>query len=54
VRAAGYPAAIRPERNESGAFDYRVRIAGLATREDAAAMTVKLKSLGLMEAAVSR
>jgi hypothetical protein len=54
LRAAGYPAVIRPSRTESGAWEYRVRVPDLATREDAAATAEKLKSLGLMETASSK
>jgi hypothetical protein len=54
LRAAGYPAVIRPVKSESGAEAYRVRVPDLATRQDAVATAEKLKSLGLMEATESK
>jgi hypothetical protein len=54
LRAAGYPAVIRPAKGESGDYEYRVRIASLPTRQDAAAAAEKLQSLGLMEAAAPK
>jgi len=51
LRAAGYPAVIRPVKGESGDYEYRVRIANLPSRQDAAATAEKLRALGLMEAA---
>jgi len=54
LRAAGYPAVIRPAKKEDGGEEYRVRIQNLPTRQDAGATAEKLKALGLAEAAVSR
>jgi len=54
LRAAGYPAVIRPAKKEDGGEEYRVRIQNLPTRQDARATAEKLKALGLAEAAVSR
>ena len=53
LRAAGYPAVIRPVRTESGT-EYRMRLLGFPSSKDAGATVAKLKALGLTEAAVSR
>jgi hypothetical protein len=53
LRGAGYPAAISPV-TEQGRTVYRVRIAGLLSEADGAAVAVKLKvELGLAEVTVS-
>ncbi|MGH8623539.1 MAG: FecR family protein [Burkholderiales bacterium] len=51
LRAAGYPAVVRPVKKDDGSVEYPVRVANLATPEDAAATAAKLKALGLAEAA---
>lgn len=53
LRAAGYPAIVRPVRTESGA-EYRVRLLGFPSLSDARAVVERLKALGMKEAAVSR
>jgi len=51
LRAAGYPAVVRPLKKDDGSIEYRVRIPNLATQQDAEATAAKLKALGLAEAA---
>ena len=54
LRGAGYAAQIRPVPSEAG-INYRVRISGLATKEEAAALGAKLKTqLGFAEPKISR
>ena len=50
IRAAGYPARVEVTRDGYGSEDHYVRITGLATPGDAAALAEKLKSLGFAEA----
>ena len=51
IRAAGYPARVEVTRDSyGGSEDHHVRITGLATPGDAAALAEKLKSLGFAEA----
>jgi hypothetical protein len=54
LRAAGYPAVVRPARKDDGSFDYPVRILNFATQQDAAATATKLRALGMPEAAAGR
>lgn len=54
LRAAGYPAVIRPGKKEDGGEVYRVRIPNLPTRQDAAATAEKLKALGLADAGIGK
>lgn len=54
LRAAGYPAVIRPAKKADGGEEYRVRISNLPTQRDAAAAAEKLKALGLAEAAIGK
>jgi hypothetical protein len=54
LRAAGYPAVVRPLKKDDGSIEYRVRVPNLATREDAAAAAAKLKALGMPDAAAGR
>lgn len=54
LRAAGYPAVLRPAKKEDGSVEYRVRIENLPTRQDAAATVEKLKALGLLDGAASK
>jgi len=51
LRAAGYPAVVRPLKKDDGTFEYRVRVQNLATQQDATATAAKLKALGMPEAA---
>lgn len=54
LRGAGYAAHIRPVTSDAG-INYRVRISGLATKEEAAALGAKLKTqLGFAEPKISR
>ena len=50
LRAAGYPALVRPVKKDDGSIEYRVRIQNLATPQDAEATAAKLKALGMPEA----
>jgi len=54
LRAAGYPAVVRPVKKDDGTFEYPVRIPNLATPQDAAATVAKLKALGMLDAAAGR
>jgi hypothetical protein len=54
LRAAGYPAVVRPVKRDDGSFEYRVGVPNLATPQDAAATAEKLKALGMPDAAASR
>ena len=54
LRAAGYPAVVRPLKKDDGSFEYRVGVPNLATRQDAEATAAKLKALGMLEAAAGR
>jgi hypothetical protein len=54
LRAAGYPAVVRPVKKEDGSIEYPVRIVNLATQQDAAATAAKLQALGMSEAAAGR
>jgi hypothetical protein len=54
LRGAGYAAQIRPVTSDAG-INYRVRISGLATKEEAAALGAKLKTqLGFAELKISK
>lgn len=46
LRAAGYPAVIRPVRKADGSLEYRVRVPYLLTSRDAAAVVEQLTRLG--------
>ncbi|HEY7658844.1 MAG TPA: FecR family protein [Burkholderiales bacterium] len=50
LRAAGYPAVVRPSGRDDGSFEYRVGVPNLATQQDAEAAAAKLKALGIAEA----
>ena len=50
IRDAGYPARVEVTRDGYGSEDHHVRITGLATPGDAAALAEKLRSLGFAEA----
>jgi hypothetical protein len=54
LRAAGYPAVVRPVKKDDGSLSYPVRIVNLATQQDAAATAAKLHALGMPEAAAGR
>jgi hypothetical protein len=54
LRAAGYPAAVRPLKKDDGSVEYHVGVPNIATQQDAAMAVGKLKALGMAEAAVSR
>jgi hypothetical protein len=54
LRAAGYPAVVRPVKKDDGSIEYPVRIVNLATQQDAAATAEKLKALGMPDAAAGR
>ena len=54
LRAAGYPAVVRPVKKDDGTLSYPVRVPNLATPQDAAATVVKLKALGMPDASVGR
>lgn len=54
LRAAGYPAVLRPAKKEDSSTEYRVRVQNFATQQDAAATVEKLMALGLAEAAVAK
>jgi len=54
LRAAGYPAVVRPLKKDDGSLEYRVRVLNLATQKDAAVTAGKLKALGMAEAAVAK
>jgi len=54
LRAAGYPAVVRPVKKEDGSQEYRVRIQQMPTQQDAQATVEKIKTLGMTEAAVSK
>ena len=47
LRAAGYPAVVRPLKKDDGSLEYRVRVQNLATQPDAAVTAAKLKALGM-------
>ena len=51
LRAAGYPAVVRPVKRNDGSIEYPVRVPNLATPQDAATTAEKLKALGMSEAA---
>jgi hypothetical protein len=54
LRGAGYAAQIHPVTTEAG-INYRVRISGLATKEEAVALGAKLKAqMGFAEPQVSK
>jgi hypothetical protein len=50
AREAGFPARVESLQDSYGNEDHHVRIAGLVTARDAAAVVEKLKALGLAEA----
>ena len=50
LRAAGYPAVVRPVKRNDGSIEYPVRVPNLATPQDAATTAEKLKALGMSEA----
>ncbi len=54
LRAAGYPAVVRPLKQDDGSVEYRVRVPNLATQQDAAATAAKLRALGLAEATIAK
>jgi hypothetical protein len=54
LRAAGYPAVVRPLKKDDGSVEYRVAVPNLATPQDAATTVGKLRALGMAEAAVAR
>lgn len=54
LRAAGYPAVVRPVKKDDGTIEYPVRVVNLATQQDAAATAEKLKALGMPEATAGR
>jgi hypothetical protein len=54
LRAAGYPAVIRPVNKDDGSIEYPVRIVNLATQQDAAVTAAKLQALGMPEAVTGR
>jgi len=54
LRAAGYPAVVRPVKKDDGTLSYPVRVPNLATPQDAAATVAKLKTLGMPDAAAGR
>jgi hypothetical protein len=54
LRAAGYPAVVRPVKKDDGSFEYPVRVVNLETQQDAAATAAKLQVLGMSEAVAGR
>jgi hypothetical protein len=54
LRAAGYPAVVRPVKKDDGTLSYPVRVPNLGTPQDAAVTAAKLKALGMPDATVGR
>jgi hypothetical protein len=54
LRVAGYPAVVRPVKQNDGTLSYFVRVPNLATPQDAEATVAKLKALGMPDAAAGR
>ena len=54
LRAAGYPAVVRPVKSDDGTLSYPVRVPNLGTPQDAAVTAAKLKALGMPDATVGR
>jgi hypothetical protein len=50
IRDAGYPARVEASRDSYGGEAHHVRITGLATTGDAAALAAKLKGMGFADA----